>query len=192
MRRMIVVLIAVALAVGVFVFWPRTDVDDPPVTAAAGTTTTTTEPLDTTTSAPSASTTLGDGSHVVETEDEAEEILRELWFGWFEGIYNQDEDRIREVVGNPNQVEAAVEQFGEMEFDNAPTSEAIVISDMEILRSDESCLAIWGNVEAGFRDGALAGVHVFRSDDGRWLLINTWPLRGDLWSSDCEVSLDTP
>ena len=187
MRRMIVVLIAVALAVGVFVFWPRTDVDDPPVTAAAGTTTTTTQPLDTTTSVPSASTTLDDGSHVVETEEEAEEILRELWFGWFEGIYNQDEDRIREVVGNPNQVEAAVEQFGQMEFKDAPTPEAIVISDIEILRSDESCMAVWANVGANELIGeSNDGVHVFLWESGHWLFISQWALRDDLWNDDCE------
>lgn len=188
---MFVVLIAVALAIGVFVFWPRSDGDDPPVTVAEATTTTT-QARTTTTSAPPSTTTSDDGTHVVETEAEAEEILRELWFGWFEGIYNQDENQIREVVGNPNQVEAAVEQFGVMEFETRPTPDAVLVSDVEILRSDEECLAVWANVEAGFRDGGLQGVHVLRSDDGGWLLINTWPFRGDLWESDCDASLDTP
>jgi hypothetical protein len=191
MRRMIVVLIAVALAVGVFVFWPRTDVDDPPVTAAAGTTTTTTtEPLDTTTSTPSASTTLDDGSHVVKTEEEAEEILRELWFGWFEGIYNQDEDRIREVVATQHQLNLAREQFGTMAFEAPPQPSDIAYADTQILLATEQCTAISTNaIFTGFRTGSTSDVHILRWDNGRWKFFSLWAFEEDLWEPDCEASL---
>jgi hypothetical protein len=115
-----------------------------------------------------------------------------LWFGWFEGIYNQDEDRIREVVGNPAQVDAAVAQFGVMEFESQPTVDAIAVSQVELLRSDSNCLAVWANATASFREGSISGVHVFRRGTKDWLLINTWPLRGDLWENDCETVLDMP
>ncbi len=64
---------------------------------------------------------------------EAEEILQTLWFGWFEGIYNQDEDRIREVVGTQAMLDAARSQFGVMEFEAAPTTEGVQFETSEIL-----------------------------------------------------------
>jgi predicted RNase H-like HicB family nuclease len=106
-------------------------------------------------------TSAAEGSHVVETVEEAEEILRELWFGWFEGIYHQDEDRIREVVGNPEQIQNAVDQFGVMEFEHMPTLSGISLDETEILRSDSECLALWSEVEADFRDGSLEGFMSF-------------------------------
>ncbi|MGH8950519.1 MAG: hypothetical protein ACRDX9_03750, partial [Acidimicrobiia bacterium] len=95
-RRLIAGLIVVGLAVGIWALWPRGESDPTPTTLPIAVETTTTTQVTTTTSA---ATTTTDGSHVVTTVEEAEAILRDLWFGWFEGIYNQDEDRIREVVG---------------------------------------------------------------------------------------------
>lgn len=190
MRRVIAALVVVGLAIGVFLLWPRTEPDDPPNTVASpSTTTTSTSIAETTTSVAGTTSTTDDGSHVVETVEEAEAILRELWFGWFEGIYNQDEDRIREVVGNPEVLQNAVDAFGTMEFDGPPTSDAISIDAIELLRSDAGCLAVWAEVSAGFRPGSISGVHVFRSVDQAWFLINTWPLRGDMWESDCDTEL---
>jgi hypothetical protein len=128
--------------------------------------------------------------HVVETVEEAEAILRELWFGWFEGIYNQDEDRIREVVGNPDQVDAAVEQFGVMEFEAVPTRGAILFDDTEILLSTESCLGVWTDVDATSLVGERNdGVHVFIKSRGEWLFISQWANREDLWERDCQSQL---
>lgn len=189
MRRMIVVLIAVALAVGVFVFWPRSD-DDPSATVAEATTTTTTEPPAATTSPSSPSTSLGDGSHVVETEAEAEEILRDLWFGWFEGIYNQDEERIREVVATQHQLNLAREQFGTMEFATQPQPSDIQYSDTQILLANEQCTAISTNATfTGFRTGTTSDVHILRWDDNRWKFFSLWTFEEDLWEPDCEASL---
>ena len=123
-RRLVVGLIVVGLAVGIWALWPREDSDPSPTTVpTAAETTTTTLVTTTTTAAPSTSTT--EATHVVASVEEAEEILRALWFGWFEGIYNQDEDRIREVVGTQAMLDSARSQFGVMEF-AAPTAEAIL------------------------------------------------------------------
>ena len=190
MRRIVGVLIAIALGIGVFLLWPRSSDDPPANTEAMATSTTTTAagPTSTTSTVQSTSTT-GVESHVVETVEEAEEILRELWFGWFEGIYNQDEEQIREVVVLEETVETARESFG-IEFERAPTPSDISFSDSEVLRSDEMCLAVWTVLElSGFREGSSSGVEILRWTDGKWKSLTTWTNRDDLWEADCESSL---
>ena len=116
-RRLLAGLIVVGLAVGIWALWPRANSDPSPTTVPTAIETTTTTLVTTTTAAPTTSTT--EVTHVVATVEEAEEILRTLWFGWFEGIYNQDENRIREVVGTQAMLDAARAQFGVMEFDRS-------------------------------------------------------------------------
>jgi hypothetical protein len=128
-------------------------------------------------------------THVVATVEEAEEILRSLWFGWFEGIYNQDEGRIREVVGTQAMLDAARAQFGVMEFSMPPTGEAVAASGVEILRSDPECLATWASVSATFRPGSTQGVQVMRSKDSHWVFVGSWTQAEDLWEADCEGQL---
>jgi hypothetical protein len=135
MRRVIAALIVVGLTIAVILLWPSPTAEIPPDTLAGATTTTTTTSPPTTTIVPDTTTTsAAEGSHVVETVEEAEEILRELWFGWFEGIYLQDEDRIREVVVLEETVETARESFG-VEFEREPRPEDIEFANTEILRS---------------------------------------------------------
>jgi hypothetical protein len=94
------------------------------------------------------------------------------------------------VVGNPAQVQAGVEQFGAMEFESPPTSEGIQFTDTEILLSDETCLAVWSNVDASAIVGAQNdGVHVFVSDGDDWFFISQWAFRDDLWENDCQSQL---
>ncbi|MFZ0013772.1 MAG: hypothetical protein WAL25_06600, partial [Acidimicrobiia bacterium] len=89
----------------------------------------------TTTSPETTTTTAEVDSHVVTTVTEAEEILRELWFGWFEGIYDQDEDRIREVVILEQTVETARESF-DTTFEARPEEGDVQFAGTEILQSD--------------------------------------------------------
>ncbi|HEU4916491.1 MAG TPA: hypothetical protein VFV13_07995 [Acidimicrobiia bacterium] len=190
-RRLAAGLIVVGLAVGIWALWPRDDTDPSPTTtptAADPTSSITTVPQPTSTV--SVVTTSTVGTHVVATVAEAEEILRSLWFGWFEGIYNQDEARIREVVGTQAMLEAARSQFGVMEFTAPPQSEAITSSEVEILRSDAECLATWASVSASFRPGSTQGVQILRYDQGRWVFVGSWTHREDLWEADCESPLD--
>lgn len=188
MRRVIAALVVALLAIGVVVMWPQGAADTPPETSLPPPATTSTSQTTTTSTTDSTTTTESD-SHVVTTVEEAEAILRELWFGWFEGIYNEDVDRIREVVGNPSQVEAAASQFGVMQFDNPPSQSAISITDIEILRSDVKCLAVWAQIETSFRPGDLYGVHTFIHQGTSWALLNVWKYRDDLWEGDCDTSL---
>jgi hypothetical protein len=190
MRKVIPALVIIGLALGAWLLWPR-DADVPTTTLPeAGATSTTTSTQVTSTAPTGNSTTSTDAdSHVVETVAEAEEILRAFYFAWFAGIYDQNEEAIRAVVGNPRQVEAALSQFGIMEFSAKPTSSAIGISNVEILRSDADCLATTAVVIPEFRGGSSEGVQVFRWSSDGWLFVNSWSSEEDLWESDCEALL---
>ena len=194
MRRLISVLVVVGLALAVVLSWANRGGDSPPGTQAQATTTTlpptsTTLPADTTTLAATTTSSPTD-VETVETVEQAEAILRELWFGWFEGIYNEDEDRIREVVGNPELVSDAADQFGAMEFLSPPTPDGLTFQDTEILLAEEDCVAVWSVVDARPIVGAQNdGVHVFVRSDGQWLFISQWATRNDLWEEDCQSQL---
>jgi predicted RNase H-like HicB family nuclease len=193
MIRIIVALLVVAgLALGIWLLWPDGDTASNTATtlAASPTTTTTIEDAATTTRPGETTEPSVADSHVVETVEEAEEILRELWFGWFEGIYNQDEDRIREVVANPDQIQAALDEFDQMVFSTTPTAEAVVLTATDILYAEEGCLAVWASMDASsLTGGQLAGVHTFRMLEGRWMFLSLWANMTDLWESDCDVQL---
>lgn len=190
-RRLAAGLIVVGLAVGIWALWPD---DEPgPVTTttptAAEMTTTVLPSSTSTTAAPS--TTTSTTTHVVATVEEAEAILRDLWFGWFEGIYNQDEARIREVVGTQSMLDAAREAFG-ASFTAAPTLDGVGLSQSELLRSDEECLVVWTTIDvSAFRgnDSESQVVTVSRRLDASWKLATTWAHKEDLWEADCESEL---
>lgn len=200
MRTGFAVLIAVVLLLGVLVFWVSSPGEGPSVTEAAPTTSSTSTPTSTSTTATSATTSIPPTSstttapdttagHVVETVEEAEEILREHYLRWFGGIFHEDPERIRSTVILEGQVESATSQFGVMEFEAEPTSGGIRFADIQILRGDSECLAIWAEVSATFRDGQSAGVSVFRWTNQGWKLLSSWQFKEDLWEGDCESSL---
>jgi hypothetical protein len=193
-RRLIAGLIVVGLGVGVWALWPRGDSDTTPTTtptAVVSTTTTTTTVVTSTSEANT--TTTSEDSNVVTTVEEAEAILRELWFGWFEGIYNQDEDRIKEVVGTQAMLDAARAAFNALTFIAPPSAEALQIAESEILLSNETCLVVWSRSDASFLEAGdlREGVDVIRRNNGSWLLISSWTHRSDLWEGDCEAELDS-
>lgn len=190
LRRVIAGLVLVGMAIGVWLLWP---VGEEPIpsstTALAVEPSTTVTSSQATTVASAATSTIAPDDHIVETVEEAEAILRELWFGWFEGIYNQDEDRIREVVATEETVQTALESFG-IEFAAEPSSEMITFSETEILRSDSDCLAVWTVMAlSGFREGSSSGVQVLRRADGEWVQLSVWTNRNDLWEADCDSLL---
>ena len=186
-RRLVAGLIVVGLAIGIWVLWPRESSDPSPTTVPAAVETT----FATTTTTVPTTTSTTEATHVVASVEEAEGILRGLWFGWFEGIYNQDEDRIREVVGTQSALDDAREQFGAMDFQREPRPSDIVTTETEILRSDDECLVIWTNLGiSGFSSGTSAGVHVLRWNGEKWVSLSLWEFKNDLWEEDCRVALE--
>ncbi|HSJ83437.1 MAG TPA: hypothetical protein VLA91_06435, partial [Acidimicrobiia bacterium] len=172
--------------------WPRAGSDPTPTTLPVAVETTTTTTVTTTTSAPTTSSTTTSDSHGVTSVEEAEEILRSLWFGWFEGIYNQDEDRIREVVGTQTMLDAARAAFQDVSFVQMPTPEGVDFIESETLFSSETCLVVWSRSDASFLAPGepREGVDVLRWLDERWVLASTWTHREDLWEADCEADLE--
>ena len=188
-RRLAAGLIVVGLAVGIWALWPRDDQDPSPTTTPTAAATTSTS-IPTTSTTAAATTTQKEPAQVVESVEEVEEILRNLWFGWFEGIYNQDEDRIREVVGTQAMLDNARSAFGQMQFSSTPSVEGIQLTSAELLRADEDCLALWSGIGASFRDGSSEGAQVARWDGSKWLLVSVWRNRNDLWGADCDSELE--
>ncbi len=192
--RWITGLIVVALAVGVWVLWPRADASTTTTTSAsAAPTTSTTQPPTTTLASTTTTTSPSNGPDVIETTAEAEQVLRELWFGWFEGIYNQDEDRIKEVVASQSQLDAAIAQFGVATFVAAPTPEGVELSGTEILRSDSNCLTVISTIDVSeFRgEGARSrSVEVLRQVNAEWRFTASWTHAEDLWEQDCDAQLE--
>ena len=187
-RRLVAGLIAVGLAIGVWALWPRGEPDPSPTTTvnAVASTTTTMVANQTTTSTTAK-------SHVVTTVEEAEAVLRQLWFGWFEGIYNQDEERIREVVTTQGLLDDARRAFGTLALVKAPEARDITFASVEILLSDETCLVIWTSTDlSAIRgpDTLRDGVDVLRWTDDGWRLASAWALRNDLWEADCGAILE--
>ncbi len=193
-KRLIAGLIVVGLAAGVWVLWPREGSDATTTTlpVAIATTTSTTNATTTSSSTldvPVATTTTKPESHVVETVEEAEEILRAIWFDWFEGIYNRDEERIREVVGSQQFLDDAKRAFETMRLTSKPTPSSITFESLEILRSDSQCLVIWSRSDLSTLIGPgteREGVDVLRGVDNQWRMTSAWAYRDDLWAADCE------
>ena len=194
-RRLIAGLIVVGLGVGVWALWPRGDADTTPTTvptAVGSTTTTTTTTTVVTSTSEANTTTTSEDSNVVTTVEEAEAILRELWFGWFEGIYNQDEDRIKEVVGTQAMLDQARASFGAA-FTRVPTDSDINFGSIELLRTDRQCIAVWASIDvSAFRgEGSISNsLVIIRRDGANWKLATTWTDRNDRWEADCDSQLE--
>lgn len=189
LRRLVAGLIVIGLAFGVWIFWPDPEPLATTTTLAGATPTiTTSTSLLTTTTDATTITTTSNGIEIVDSPAKAEALLRELWFGWFEGIYDQDVERIKEVVASQNQLDAAIAAFGVMTFESSPTRDGIVLTEIEILRADADCTAIWAGVQiSGFREADFFGVHVFRYLDRSWMFVAIWEFANDLWEGDCEA-----
>ena len=194
LRRVVAGMIAFGLGVGIWLLWPRGVTAPPTDTSPIADPTTTTTTGAPSTTLVSGSTTSTAESHVVETVEEAKAILRELWFGWFEGIYNQDEDRIREVVATEEFLNAAISAFGSLNFVAPPVPEAIHFDETEVLMSTGDCLVVWTRGTVDFLSDApsQSSVDVLRLYGSTWKTFSTWKLKGDLWERDCEAALQQP
>ncbi|HEY6627784.1 MAG TPA: hypothetical protein VI193_02230 [Acidimicrobiia bacterium] len=186
-RRVIAGLVVVGLAIGIWVLWPRAEPSPSPTTTTHAVASSTSTKVATRTTSSTLET------HVVTTVEEAEEILRQLWFGWFEGIYNQDEERIKEVVATQALLDDAVTAFPTATFNGAPTESDIQLTDGELLFADQECLVVWATLDVTDISGEGAietSVYVMRWVGGAWRLTTLWVHRDDLWERDCDAVLD--
>jgi hypothetical protein len=161
---------------------PATPTSTATTTTAAPTTTVTTVATTSSTAAPD--TTVGPEARL----EEVRLILENLWFGWFDAIYRDDQDAVRLVIAT----EAGLEDFQEaatsVEYAGPPSREDVLVEDPEILRDDDQCLVVYSTLhvmEFVKEPGTSSGVDVLWPYKGGWRRATRWGNRGDLWEQDC-------
>jgi len=153
------------------------------VVAMAPTTATTTVPSTTTTTPPATTTT------VVDRESEIAEMLRDFYFGWFDGIYRQDTDTLDRIAGSDAVFERGVAAFGEVAFTAAPRREAVGVDVKTVLLDRPDCLVVSADID--FRsfvatDEVMPAVDVFfRVGDG-WGRAVSYLYEQELWLVACD------
>lgn len=135
------------------------------------------------TSAPTTSTTAPD--RVSQVED----IMRDLYFGWFDGLYRKDMDTIDAVAGTEAVLGWAERAFDTVRFRQPPTRDAIGIEVKRILLDRPDCLVVSADVD--YRaivdtDTISTTVDVyFRVGDG-WGFATKYKYERELWLVDCD------
>jgi len=149
------------------------------------TTTSTTEALPTT-----AAETTGDPQ---DRTEEARQILRDLYYRWFDAIYRKDENAVLEISATSNNLDDFRRAISSVEFPRGPERSDIVIRDLEILRWDDSCLVVYAALDLSSWRGegrVSTVVNVLLPVDGQWLFGTTWLYKDDLWQDDCRIEPD--
>ena len=121
---------------------------------------------------------------------EVEDLLRELWFGWFDAIYRKDPDALWQVVATTKFQEAGVAAMESMKFQAEPARADILIHQIEILLNRPDCLVVEQNVDVSAFRGTgtiIQNVSVLWPDRRYGFRFATdWVYPGDLWLQDCE------
>ena len=120
---------------------------------------------------------------------EVEQILTDLWFGWFDAIYRKDADALWDVVATTPFHDAGVEAMSLLEFDEPPAREVIEVEIDTILLDREDCLVVLGTAFAPFLAGdpTNSTVKVLWPDvAGSWRFATSWQHPQDLWQADCD------
>ena len=129
-----------ALAAG-WMIWRDRSTPGPTTTLLASPTTTTSVAITTTTAA--ATTTTSEDARIAEVE----QILTDLWFGWFDAIYRKDADALWDVVATTSTHESGVrEPWTSLEFVQAPSPENISITIDDVLLDRPDCLVVVNTV----------------------------------------------
>ena len=121
---------------------------------------------------------------------EVEELLRELWFGWFDAIYRKDPDALWQVVATTGGYQAGIAAMDSLEFTAVPSKAAVVIDLLDLLLDRDDCLVAFYSINvSGFRgSGSISErVSVLWPDDRYGFRLATdWTHPNDLWLSDCD------
>jgi hypothetical protein len=164
--------------------------DGDPVSTSTSTATSlvaaTTEPIDVTTTAEPAFTTT---TSEEERRAEVEELLRDLWFGWFDAIYRKDPDDLWQVVATTQFHEDGVAAMETMEFMEEPSASSFSIEDVEVLLDRSDCLVASYEIDASTLVGEARSqsVSVLWPDPRYGLRFATgWVYANDLWLQDCD------
>jgi hypothetical protein len=175
-----------ALAAG-WMIWRDRSTPGPTTTLLAAPTTTpepsTTVAISTTVETSTAATT------EEQREAEVEQILTDLWFGWFDAIYRKDPDALWEVVATTTKYDAAVAAMDNLTFLASPDAPSLNVQVLDILLDREDCLVAQSVTEAPFLTGSPSSesVQVLWPDPLRgWRFATSWVYAADLWQADCD------
>lgn len=191
--------VMVALAIAIWAALASGDSDPEPTTTTTTTTlatSTTTAPTTTTSTTTPPQTSVPDTTVNAEARrEEVRLILEDLYFGWFDAIYHNDEEAVREVVATSNNIEDFHQAVESLTLPSPPIRAEIQVKDVEILRDDDRCLVTYSilDVSQWRGEGALSeGVNVLLPVEGEWRFGTAWTHRYDLWEADCSIEPDLP
>jgi hypothetical protein len=177
--------------------WRDRSTPGPTTTVVASPTTTTEQAsttllVTTTVDAGTTSTTTAE-----QREAEVEQILTDLWFGWFDAIYRKDADALWDVVATTPYHEAGVRAMDQLDFDDEPSADALDLTITGILLDRDDCLVVENTVSLPFlqSDPTESGVEVlWPGASGDWRFASSWVHAKDLWLADCDevIREETP
>lgn len=177
--------------------WRDRSTPGPTTTLLASPTTTTEQAsttllVSTTVDASTTSTTAAE-----QREAEVEQILTDLWFGWFDAIYRKDADALWDVVATSSLHQSGVDAMTTASFDAGPEAGDLDVHVEGILLDREDCLVVHNTISMPFLEGAPTNtsVKVMWPDPNRgWRFATSWLFPGDLWEADCDdiVREETP
>jgi hypothetical protein len=148
-------------------------------------TTTTTTSVVTTTTVPATTTTT-----VLDRTAEVEEIVRDLYFRWFDGVYREDMATIDAIAGTTQVLGWAERAFGKLAFLSEPKRDEILVDVKNILLDRPDCLVV--SVDVDYRtffgvDEPHSTVDVyFRVGDG-WGFAVKYKYEREMWQVDCDL-----
>lgn len=178
-----------ALAAG-WMIWRDRSTPGPTTTLLASPTTTTSVAITTTTAA--ATTTTSEDDRIAEVE----QILTDLWFGWFDAIYRRDPDALWDVVATTSYHETGMQAMDGLVFESPPTESGLTILVQDILLDRPDCLVVQNTVSVPFLAGdpVAPSVDVLWAHERGWRLATSWVHPNDLWLADCDevVREETP
>jgi hypothetical protein len=147
----------------------------------------TTDEMEVTTTEEPASTTI---TSEEQRRAEVEELLGDLWFGWFDAIYRKDPDALWRVVATTQRYDAAVGAMNSLTFLQAPTREGVIVRDLDLLLDREDCMVAFYEIDvSSFRGDEMVstGVSVMWPDERYgWRFATSWLFANDLWQQDCD------
>src|SRR5690606_17654398 len=116
--------------------------------------------------------------------------LEDLYYRWFDAIYHNDEEAVREVIATERYLEDFMRAASSHTYPRPPEHSEIRISDIEILRDGAECLVVFVELDLSeWLDDQIPGstVQVMYPQGNSWAFASNWQHKGDLWEQDCEV-----
>ena len=163
--------------------WRDRSTPGPTTTLLASPTTTTSVAITTTTAA--ATTTTSEDDRIAEVE----QILTDLWFGWFDAIYRRDPDALLDVVATTPFHDAGVEAMATANFASSPSRDVLHVEVDDILLDREDCLVVLNTITIPFLEGSPTNTSVkvmWPEEERGWRFATSWLDPGDLWRDDCD------